>query len=239
MINKLLEFLKMKIKGRFFSSETYIDFLRSKGATIGENTYFYAPKEIKMDETSLQWLSIGDNVQITSEVEILLHDYSYSVLGNKFNILPEIKKRTIIGNNVFIGHRVIILPGAKIGNDTIIGAGSVVSGNIDSNSVYAGNPAKKIRTIFEHKNLLEKKFPFAAYEFSMNFKREHDRFPTEFEMGIYRPLFSRYTGKNHKFMPEKFVAVNKEVFEKGFEIKETYSSVAELVEKLTRSYEQE
>lgn len=235
MINKLSEFLKRKIKGKFFSSEVYIDFLRSKGATVGKDTYFYAPEEIKVDETSLEWLSIGENVQITSEVEILLHDYSYSVLGNKFNILPEIKKRTIIGSNVFIGHRAIILPGTRIGDDTIIGAGSVVSGNIDSNSVYAGNPAKKIRTIFEHKNLLEKKFPFSAYEFSMIFKREHGRMPTEFEMGIYRPLFSKYTGKNHKFVPKKFVAVNKEVFEKGFMIRETYSSVIELSEKLARS----
>lgn len=49
----------------------------------------------------------------------------------------------IIGNNVFIGGGATILGGSHIGDNVIIGANSVVSGNVDSNSVYAGNPARK------------------------------------------------------------------------------------------------
>jgi carbonic anhydrase/acetyltransferase-like protein (isoleucine patch superfamily) len=50
-----------------------------------------------------------------------------------------------IGNNVWIGFRCIILPGATIENRVLIGAGSVVSGVLKSDSIYAGDPAKFIR----------------------------------------------------------------------------------------------
>ena len=51
-----------------------------------------------------------------------------------------------IGNNVFLGVNAIVLMGAHIGNNSIVGAGSVVTGKFGDNSVIAGNPAKIIRT---------------------------------------------------------------------------------------------
>ena len=51
----------------------------------------------------------------------------------------------IIGNDVWIGARVIILPGVHIGDGAVIGAGSVVTYDVDSYAVVAGNPAKLIR----------------------------------------------------------------------------------------------
>lgn len=56
-----------------------------------------------------------------------------------------IKKEIIIGENVFIGEKAIILPGVKIGNNTIIGAGSVVTKSFGDNVMIAGNPAKIIK----------------------------------------------------------------------------------------------
>jgi maltose O-acetyltransferase len=56
------------------------------------------------------------------------------------------KDRVItIENDVWIGARVIILPGIKINSGSIIGAGSVVTGDIPPFSIAAGNPAKIIR----------------------------------------------------------------------------------------------
>lgn len=52
---------------------------------------------------------------------------------------------TIIGNDVWIGERAILLAGIKIGNGVIIGAGSVVTKNVPDYSVVAGNPAKVVR----------------------------------------------------------------------------------------------
>jgi acetyltransferase-like isoleucine patch superfamily enzyme len=53
-------------------------------------------------------------------------------------------KSTIIGNNVSIGSNATILP-VKICDDVVIGAGSVVTKNIEFSGVYAGNPARLIR----------------------------------------------------------------------------------------------
>jgi len=57
----------------------------------------------------------------------------------------ENEKPIIIGNNVWIGTRVIILPGVQIGDNTIIGAGAVVTKSFPANSIIGGNPAKIIR----------------------------------------------------------------------------------------------
>lgn len=52
-----------------------------------------------------------------------------------------------IGNNVWIGGSVTILPGVRIGNNTTIGAGSVVTKDIADNCVAVGNPAKVIKRL--------------------------------------------------------------------------------------------
>ena len=53
----------------------------------------------------------------------------------------------IINDNVFIGANALILKGVKIGNDSIVGAGSVVTKNIPANEIWAGNPAKFIKKV--------------------------------------------------------------------------------------------
>ena len=58
-----------------------------------------------------------------------------------------IYKPIFIGNGCWIGANSIILPGVTIGDGCIIGAGSVVNKDCDSNCLYAGNPAKKIKTL--------------------------------------------------------------------------------------------
>ena len=59
--------------------------------------------------------------------------------------LQLITKPITIGKNSFIGARAMILPGVSIGDQAIVGAMSVVTKNIPSDQVVAGNPARKIR----------------------------------------------------------------------------------------------
>jgi acetyltransferase-like isoleucine patch superfamily enzyme len=56
-------------------------------------------------------------------------------------------KEVVIEENVWIGEKSIILKGTKIGKNSIIGAGSVVSGEVPDNVVFAGNPAREIKKL--------------------------------------------------------------------------------------------
>ncbi|MBR3988860.1 MAG: acyltransferase [Clostridia bacterium] len=138
------------------SSESLQHFLREKGAQIGKGVIIYAPNKTLIDKTTPWLLKIGDNVRITEGVKILTHDYSWSVLKcySSDNIIPgEIlgaQSAVEIGNNVFIGMNAVITRGVTIGDNVIIGAGSVVAKNCESNSVYAGVPAKRIMSIEDY-----------------------------------------------------------------------------------------
>lgn len=87
---------------------------------------------------------IGENVMMGPEVFIYTSNHSFERTD-----IPMMKQGfkeempVIIGNDVWIGSRVTILPGIKIGDGSIIGAGSVVTKNVDPYSVVAGNPAVK------------------------------------------------------------------------------------------------
>jgi len=65
------------------------------------------------------------------------------------------KNFTMIGNDVWIGARAVILPGIRIGNGAVIGAGSVVREDIEAFSVVAGNPTKHVKWRFESKEMRE------------------------------------------------------------------------------------
>ena len=131
------------------TAEEYKNHLISEGIKIGEHTKFFSSK-IFVDEQRPWMIEIGDYTKITTGVIILQHDYSRSVLRRKYSDLLCEAGKTIIGNNCFIGMNSIILMGTHIGDNVIVGAGSVVSGNIPDNVVIAGNPAKIIRTLDEH-----------------------------------------------------------------------------------------
>lgn len=117
---------------------------------VGKN-FFFQPRIIP-DEPKL--ISFGDNVSVASGVTFVTHDVIDKVL-NKMNYNIEFYYNCApieIGNNVFIGCNVTILPNIKIGNNVIIAAGSVVTKDVPSNSVVGGNPAKVISTFEEYVN---------------------------------------------------------------------------------------
>lgn len=172
-----------------YSSAAYVAYLRKNGISIGDGTWFVRPKNTSVDIQNANFVEIGENVCITDGVTILAHDWSYSVLARFYGNAPAKQKVTHIGNNVFIGTHTIILMGADIGDNVIIGAGSVVSGKVESHSVYAGNPATKICSLEEHYNKLKKTFEKSAYLYLKRLKNKQGGYPKLENMGIYASLF--------------------------------------------------
>ena len=95
---------------------------------------------------SAERIDIGDSTMIASDVVITDSDWHGIYDRTDYVATPKPVK---IHKNVWIGERSIILKGTQIGENSIIGAGSVVHGDIPPNSVYAGNPAKEVKKLDE------------------------------------------------------------------------------------------
>ena len=61
----------------------------------------------------------------------------------------EYAKTIEVGNNIWIGGNVVVLPGVKIGDNVVIGAGSIVTKDIPSNVIAVGNPCREIRNMID------------------------------------------------------------------------------------------
>ena len=102
-------------------------------------------------------IEIGNHVRIGGDCLILdtdRHSLDYMARRTKATDIKQSKtKPVVIGDDVLIGARSIILKGVHIGARTVIGAGSVVSQDIPKDSIAAGNPCKVIRSIDRDESL--------------------------------------------------------------------------------------
>jgi acetyltransferase-like isoleucine patch superfamily enzyme len=96
-------------------------------------------------------ISLGNRIVVSKDVFFLTHDYSPTTVLLYKGVLVErdlsFISPIVVGDNVFIGLRSVLLPGTIIGSNVIVAAGSVVSGVFPDNVVIAGCPAKVISTL--------------------------------------------------------------------------------------------
>ncbi len=129
-----------------------IEYAKKIGVNINGNIRLYG----KVSWSTEPWIiTIGDDVYITDGVKFLTHDGG-TLLFRKYVPDLEITKPITIGNHVYIGNNVIILPGVNIGNNVIIGAGAVVSKDIPDNSVAVGVPARVIKSADDYFEKIKK-----------------------------------------------------------------------------------
>ncbi len=111
-----------------------------EGLRIGSNSQIGQNCRIGKDVT------IGDDVVMGPDVVIMTASHAFDDLDTPIRLQGADMSRPIrIGNDVWIGTRVIILPGVNIGNKSVIGAGSVVTKDIPEGVVAAGVPARVVR----------------------------------------------------------------------------------------------
>lgn len=140
--------------------------LREMGMSIGKNVYI--PITTYLDTHYCYLITLGDNVRFGPNCTILAHDATMLkvVLAARIGLVT-------IHESCSIGFGAVILPGVEIGARSIIGAGSVVSSNIPSDSIAVGNPAKVIastRDIIRYHKIAMKKQPIFA-------SNEYNKFP--------------------------------------------------------------
>jgi acetyltransferase-like isoleucine patch superfamily enzyme len=111
-----------------------------KGYNIGEKSQI--ERGVNLDKLNCNGIKIGNNTLVAKGCVILSHSHPRRSSDDK-----PVFYNTKIGNNCFIGINSIIQPGITIGDEVIIGDGSVVTKNIPKGSFAAGNPAVVIKTI--------------------------------------------------------------------------------------------
>ncbi len=92
----------------------------------------------KFDRTNPKGVHVGAYSYVAFDVALLTHDMTRGLYLD-----------TYVGENCFIGGRSVIMPGIKIANNCIVGAGSVVTKDVPEGCIVAGNPAKIIRENIE------------------------------------------------------------------------------------------
>ncbi len=136
----ILTNLFCKVKNKFhFEPPFHCDY--GYNIEIGENFY----SNYNLIILDCVKVCIGDNVLIGPNVGLYTagHPLHYELRNQEFEFAYPIN----IGDNVWIGGNVVINPGVSIGENSVIGSGSVVTKDIPSNVVAVGNPCKVIRKI--------------------------------------------------------------------------------------------
>jgi acetyltransferase-like isoleucine patch superfamily enzyme len=131
-LSRVRDRLRATIKGNEYAA-------RLAGVRIGTGC-----RILSRITNSEPWLvEIGDRVTISSNVTFITHDGSGWLFGDedgrRYRYAP-----ISIGNDVFVGHGVTILPGVRIDDRVVIGAGSVVTRSVPSGSIVAGVPARRL-----------------------------------------------------------------------------------------------
>lgn len=110
-----------------------------RGSEIGDNSGIGAYSQIGT-------VKIGDNVMMGTECLILSQNHQFDDISKPMRKQGFKKDEPIIiEDDVWIGNRVIILPGVKVGQGSVVGAGAVVTKDVESYTIVAGNPAVVIR----------------------------------------------------------------------------------------------
>lgn len=138
--------------------------LRQLLAEVGENCYIEPPLHANWGKHTHLGKNVYANFNLTlvDDTHIYIGDYvmigpNVTIATAGHPIAPEWREKSAqfnvainIENNVWIGANAVVLPGITIGENSVIGAGSIVTKDIPANVVAFGNPCRVVRTINEH-----------------------------------------------------------------------------------------
>lgn len=123
-----------------------------------------------------QSIRIGNNVMLAANVYISDSDWH----GVYNRIRPfRCSKPVVLEDNVWLGERVIICKGVTVGENSIAGAGAVVTRDVPPNSIVAGNPARVIKTINPKRKMLKRELLFQDQENYFSYQDQLDHYALE------------------------------------------------------------
>ena len=123
-----------------------VNFCRSQGMVVGRDCLISSSVNIG---TEPYLINVGNHCEITADVNLITHDGGVWVFRRNYprwDIISPI----VIEDNVYVGYGAVIMPGVRIGANSVIGTRAIVTRNIPSNVVAVGSPARVIKTSHEY-----------------------------------------------------------------------------------------
>lgn len=181
--------LYRKIKFHFIrnNSDKYIEHLKKSGIEIGKGNVIQW--NCNIDETRPSLVTIGDNNFFSTGFTLLTHDWVTTLFRNKYHELLPSSGRVTIGNNNYFGQKVTVLKGVTIGDNCVIGLGSIVTHDIPSNSVAVGIPARVIGNTDDYFEKRKHKCIEESFEYVRAFENRNHRRPELSDLWEEFPLF--------------------------------------------------
>lgn len=150
-IGTIINILKYKMKGSF-------QVAKEAGMIVEENVSVMGGVNFGSEP---YLITLKKNCLISADVLFLTHDGGTNAFIQKYEEFKDVKKfgKIVVGEESFIGARSIIMPGIKIGNNCVVGAGSVVTHDIPDVIVVCGIPAKPVCSTYEYALRCKAKMP--------------------------------------------------------------------------------
>lgn len=145
----IIQNLYKSISSRYRVWRNPTEFARGIGVQIGRDCRLIAISASTFGSEPYL-VKLGDHVTVTSGVKFITHDGGVWVF-RKEEPRIEVLAPIHIGDNVFIGVNSVILPGSVIGSNVVIGACSLVKGEVPGNTVVAGVPAHEIKSLDQYR----------------------------------------------------------------------------------------
>ena len=205
IIQKIISHLK-RVYGTS-SSSRFVKYIKMGGVNIGSNCIFRSPRTTIIDMTRPYLITIGNNVDMNVNFKIYTHDWGAHVFIGKYKQMVNSSGKVTIGNNIYFGSDCTVLKGVTIGDNCIIGAGSVVSKSIPDNSVAVGNPCRVVCSLEDYYQKRLKKAPWEASELVNTFYERKGHYPLPEELieeYIYFQSDSTFPGKFNSY--DDFIA---------------------------------
>lgn len=176
---------RMKKNPRYMISQ-----LRKAGVEIDDDVIVFDPKSLDIDLTRPSLVTIrGGGTFLHRNLTLYTHDYATNAFLFRYGEFVPCSGRITIGRNVWFGMDVTCLKGTDIGDNCIIGYGSVVMGKIPPNSVAAGCPAKVICSLDEYFEKRKTKSVEEAFEYARSIRQRFGRRPVPADFWEEFPLF--------------------------------------------------
>lgn len=177
--------LKIHTIAQNIYNKAYIEVCKYRGMKVGDGVIFIEAPAFGSEPYLIE---IGDGTKITAGATFINHDGAMYTIRNmaKYQDARNFG-RIKIGKNCFVGNNCTFLPGSQMGNNCILGAGSVLNSSMPDNSVFAGVPAKFICTVDEYGEKAMKNNIMYPRELEKN-RKELDHYIKENLPHIYKPI---------------------------------------------------